>query len=362
MWLWRTRWIRRISVAILALCLVVIPYFAVRVRTKYAFFGWTREGPPYTGEGLRVAIVKPVFSATAYSASFGGPDSFYQFYSKHGNDPQNVTTDLNLLNVSIVDGWGWSGDLSKYISSYVGDYGLGSIAARSFTILSDIDVTEGGLFNQNGSNSRFDVVVLGFTEYVTAEEYYSYQRFVASGGRLVMMDASSFVAEVKYYPQTNHLSLVRGHGWGFNGKTAWHDVWYRWKSENANWVGSNQCCSTQSNNAPCNAWWPWQRKYNGAQVVGNYPISSVLKEKFGPVVFQCYMGHEENGVTNMTDTTILALWQASNPSPQNTIAAYLHRYVNGTVVDIGIMSSDVVNPDESIQFFLISSIEDSART
>ena len=59
---------------------------------------------------------------------------------------------------------------------------------------------------------------------------------------------------------------------------------------------------------------------------------------------------------------ILALWQASSPSPQNTIAAYLHRYVNGTVVDIGVMSSDAVDQDVSVQFFLVSSIEDFAST
>ena len=144
-------------------------------------------------------------------------------------------------------------------------------------------------------------------------------------------------------------------------------------NQNANWVGSNQCCTTQLNKVACNAWWPWQRKYDGAQVVGSYPISAVLREKFGSVVFHCYMGHEENGVTNMTNTTILAQWQALNQSPQNTIAAYLHRYVNGTVAHIGVMSSDVIDQDVSVQFFLIidqdvsvqffliSAIEDSAR-
>lgn len=223
---------------------MIIPYFAVPVGTKHAYFGWTGEGPPCAGEGLRVAIVKPVFSATAYSASFGGSDSFYKFYTEHGNDPaQNITPDLNLLNVSVVDGWGWSKNLSRYITEYVGDYGTGAIAAHSFTTLSDINVTEGGLFNLDGS-SRFDVAILGFTEYVTSQEYYGFQRFVASGGRLVMMDASSFVAEVKYYPPTNHLALVRGHNWAFNGKTAWHDVCCRWENENANWVGSSQCCTT----------------------------------------------------------------------------------------------------------------------
>jgi hypothetical protein len=333
------------------------------VGTPYAYLGWTGEGPPYTGVGLRVAIVKPVFSATAYSGVLGGSPSFYEFYNKHGNDPttENITTDLDLLNVSVVDGWGWSNDLGRYITSMVGDYGLGTIAAQSFTILSDIDVTEGGLFNQTGS-IRFDVVVLGFTEYVTAQEYHDYQRFVASGGRLVMMDASSFVAEVKYYPQTNQLALVRGHGWGFDGRKVWRDVFYRWQDANANWVGSNQCCTTHYFRVPCGAWWVATREYNGANITGDYPISSALKQRFGSVVFRCYMGHEENSVTNMTGTTILARWLGPSLSPQNIIAAYLHRYINGTVVDIGVMSSDVVDQDASVQFFLLSSIVDSTRT
>jgi hypothetical protein len=340
------------------------------VGTPYSYLGWTGEGPPYIGLGLRVAIVKPVFTATAYSGRFGGPPSFYEFYDKHGNDPRTVviTSDLNLLNVSVVDDWGWSENLGRYITSVLGDYGLGTIAARSFTIISDIDVTEGGLFNQGGS-SKFDVVVLGFTEYATSQEYYDYQRFVASGGRLVIMDASNFVAEVKYYPQTNHLALVRGHGWRFDGEKVWFDDggFIRWEAENSNWVGSNQllCCSSQQNRLPCSIpWLAWlaPRRYTGANVTGDYPISVALKQRFGPVVFRCYTGHEENSVTNMTDTTILARWLGPSLNPQNIIAAYLHRYINGTVVDIGVMSSDVVDQDTSVQFFLLSSIVDSTRT
>jgi len=341
--------------------LAVIPYLhlSIWVGTHYAYLGWTGEGPPYTGVGLRVAIVKPVFTATAYSGRLGGSPSFYEFYDKHIDDPltQNITTDLNLLNRTVVDGWGWSENLGRYITSYVGDYGLGTIAAQSLTILSDINVTEHRLFNQDGS-TRFDVVVLGFTEYVTSQEYYDYQRFVASGGRLIIMDASNFVAEVRYYPQTNHVALVEGHGWGFDGTKVWRDVFYRWKDANANWVGSNECCSGTSN-----PWLFWQApKYTGANVTGSYPISVALKQRFGPVVFRSYTGHEENSVTNTTDTTILARWLGPSVSPQKIIAAYLHRYINGTVVDIGVMSSDVVDQDTSVQFFLLSSIVDSTRT
>jgi len=330
------------------LALSLIPPFTARLGTPYE--NLTGEVQLSAGSGLRVAIVKPVFTATAYSGRFGGSPSFYEFYDKHIDDPhtQNVTTDLNLLNVSVVDGWGWSKALGRYITSVVGDYGLGITVAQSFAVLSDIDVTVGSLFKQDGS-SRFDVVVLGFTEYVTSQEYYDYQRFVASGGRLIMMDASNFVAEVKYYPETNHLAIVKGHGWGFDGRKVWRDVFYRWQDENANWVGSNQCCSTQN-------------KYTGANLTGDYPISVALEHRFGPVVFRSYTGHEENSVTNMTDTTILARWLGPSLNPQNIIAAYLHRYINGTVVDIGVMSSDVVDQDTSVQFFLLSSIVDSTRT
>ncbi len=343
---------------ILGLCLAaaLLPLvFDNRAGTHHTYL--SGESQPFAGAGLRVAIVKPVFSATAYSGVLGGSPSFYEFYSKHGNDPttENITTDLDLLNVSVVDGWGWSKDLGSYVTSIVGDYGLGIMAAENLTILSDINVTQGGIFNSDGS-SRSDAMVLGFTEYVTSQEYYAYQHFVAIGGRLIFIDASNFVAEVRYYPQTNHLALVKGHGWGFDGKKVWRDVSYRWEIENTNWVGSNQCCTTHYFRVPCGAWWVATREYNGASITGDYPISAALNQRFGSVVFQCYMGHEENSVTNMTDTTILARWTGPSLNPQNIIAAYLHRYINGTVVDIGVMSSDVVDQDTSVQFFLLSSI------
>ena len=348
------------------------------VGTRYAYLDWT-GGLPRTGvRGLRVAIVKPVFTHTAYSWRLSGvgpvlqplfgPLSFYDFYDRHKNDSktQAITTDLNLLNVSVIHGWGWSGDLGRYITSVMSDYGLG-ITTESFTILSDIDVTQGSLFNQDNS-SRFDVVVLGFTEYVTSQEYYGYQRFVALGGRLIIMDASNFVAEVKYYPETNHLALVRGHGWRFDGTQVWFDdgPFIRWEAANTNWVGSNQLFpSSQQNRLPCGTpWLAWvaSRTYTGANVTGDYPISLALKQRFGSVVFRCYAGHEENGVANMTDTIILARWLGVSASSGNNIATYLHRYLNGTVIDIGVMSSDVVDQDTSVQFFLLSSIVDSTRT
>lgn len=288
---------------------------------------------------LKIALVKPVFTATAYS-------SFYQFYAKYLGTPvgQNVTSDLGLLNATLVDSWGFSVGLQQsLVSKMANEYGI--IMGRNVALLNDVNITQGGLFNADGSNT-FDVVVLGFTEYVTVQQYHSYGHFVRQGGRLILMDATNFLVEVRYHSGSHHVSLARGHGWGFDGKRAWRDIFDRWRDENAKWVGSTFCCSHLA--------------LAGAALVGNHPISLALKQKFGSRVFTSYHGHEENQVTNMTNTLILAQW--TQPSNSAFVAAYLHRYVAGSVVHIGVMGSDVVANDVSVQFFLIASILDSSNS
>ncbi|HEV2119253.1 MAG TPA: N,N-dimethylformamidase beta subunit family domain-containing protein [Candidatus Bathyarchaeia archaeon] len=285
---------------------------------------------------VRVAVVKPVFTATAYS-------SFYGFYSKYANTPkgQQIRSDLEKLNATIVDGWGWSDGLRQFINSRAASRN-GMVLGKSLTILTDISVTEGQLFDDKGVN-RFDVVILGFTEYVTSQQYSGYKHFVENGGRLVFLDATNFLAEVKYHSHSHHLSLVMGHGWGFDGKKVWRDVFERWGEQNKNWIASNYCCGTYS-------------RYDGAITNGTHPISLALKEHFGSRVFKTYGGHEENQVTNMTGTTILARWVQASPGQHDLVAAYLHRYLNGTVIHIGVMGSDVISFDQSVQFFLIRSV------
>lgn len=294
-----------------------------------------------------MAVVKPVFTATAYA-------SFYHFYGKYLGTPkgQFVTSDVGLLDHIVVDSWGWSDGLRQFISSKDA-MSRGLVVGQSLTVLSDVSVTEGGLFDRSGSN-KFDVVILGFTEYVTSEQYYAYKHFVASGGRLILMDATNFLAEVKYHPDNQRVSLVKGHSWGFDGKKAWRDVFDRWRDENTNWVASTFCYSGQ-------------RHYAGALVSGNHTISRNLRQEYGPRVFTSYSAHEENGVTNMTETVILANWATSNPDrlnntrSQNIVAAYLHHYLKGMVIHIGVMSSDVVAHDKSVQSFLINTIFDYAN-
>jgi hypothetical protein len=285
----------------------------------------------------RVAVVKPVFTATAYS-------SFYAFYAKYLNTPKDqiITSDLEMLNTTLADSWGWSDGLRQFLSSNIAREN-GLVLNETVTVLSDVGVTQGELSYGNGTR-RFDVIILGFTEYATSQEYSAFKHFVADGGRIIFMDATNFFAEVRFYAKTNHLALVKGHGWGFDGKKVWHDVRERWAQESTNWIASNFCCSGHG------------RRYDGALLVGTNRISLTLQAKFGSRVFLSYKGHEENQVTNSSSTEILAQWVQSDPNSHNLVAAYVHRFMRGTVIHIGVMSSDVISFDTSVQYFLISSV------
>lgn len=328
---------KRTRFLIVVLAAFLILQISLPIGVQYFTSSWTLPVASHKQVRLRTAVVKPVFTATAYS-------SFYAFYAKYVNTPKNqiITSDLQLLNTTLVDSWGWSDGLRQFLSSSIARAN-GLVLETNLTVLTDVGVNGGGLSSENGDR-RFDIVVLGFTEYVTSQEYSAYRHFVADGGRLIFMDATNFFAEVRFYSQTNHLALVKGHGWGFDGKKVWHDVQERWSQESTNWIGSNFCC------------FGYGKRYNGALVVGNNPISVSLQATFGPKVFLSYKGHEENRVTNSSLTEILAKWVQLDSSSQNLVAAYSHRFILGTVIHIGVMSSDVVASDMSVQFFLIHSV------
>lgn len=328
---------RRARFLAVGLGMFLILQISLPIGVQYLVSSGTPPVVSHTEVRPRIAVVKPVFTATAYS-------SFYAFYTKYVNTPKDqiITSDLQLLNTTLVDSWGWSDGLRQFLSSSnAGANGL--VLDKNLTVLTDVSVNDGGLSSANGTR-RFDVVILGFTEYVTSQEYSAYRHFVADGGRLIFMDATNFFAEVRFYPHTNHLAFVKGHGWGFDGKKVWHDIRERWSQENTNWIGSNFCC------------FGYGRRYGGALVVGTNPISLSLQAKFGPKVFLSYKGHEENRVTNSSFTEILAQWVQLDSSSQNLVAAYAHRFMLGTVIHTGVMSSDVISSDMSVQFFLIRSV------
>src|SRR5947208_1306018 len=110
------------------------------------------------------------------------------------------------------------------------------------SVLTDSDADNvNSLFFVNGTN-KYDILILGHQEYVTQQEYDNLKHFVANGGTLVLMDGNVFYAEVKYDRNTHTITLVKGHGWAYNGKSAWKSVGERWANETSQWVGSNSFC------------------------------------------------------------------------------------------------------------------------
>jgi len=82
-------------------------------------------------------------------------------------------------------------------------------------------------------------------------------------------------------------------------------------------------------------------------------VGRALKEKYGSRVFTVYQGHEENVLTNLTRTSIIANWvQTRKPDFHPNVATYLHYYRGGLVADLGVMGSDVIMSDGSVQFLL----------
>jgi hypothetical protein len=287
-------------------------------------------------------FIRSVFTAAAYS---GYPEnSFYGFYKKYSNVTENmiVKTDLNLLNTSVNrDDWGHSWGLTVFLRT---EAAKDPDLFKNVTILTDIDVNDGKLFDPTNGTRRFDVAVLGFSEYVTTSEYQSYKRFVETGGGLFLLDACNFLAEVKYNPTANKVSLVKGHGWEFNGKAAWKGPFHRWPSENTNWVGSNYALFHTMG-----------YQMNGAIPNTTHPLSVLLRTTIGPCVFSSYVAHEENALTNSSDR-VIAYWNITGLKSQLTVAVYEHQYQQGIVIHTGIFGSDLIPKDQEMQFFLAAAV------
>jgi hypothetical protein len=257
------------------------------------------------GVGVDIALVLPSFTAAAYNN-----DNFYSFYRKYANVQYgtNVTTDLGMLYASVSKNIGTSAfamlDLLQNLKWVT--------PQSNITVISDADVDSGNIFLKNGSNG-YDVVILGHQEYVTQREYDNFKRFVSNGGTMIILDGNVFYAQVDYDNSTQTIRLVKGHGWAFNGKSAWRSIGERWANETAKWVGSNYLC------------------YSCEITFANNPFR--------------YRHHEENYVTNPNDIILLnynATDYNYNTNVKHVIASYELNYGMGKVIALGIYSDDII--------------------
>jgi hypothetical protein len=200
---------------------------------------------------LRVAFVKPSFTFAAYQLN-----GFYNFYAKAHDQAEGTTdviTDLNLLTVRVPEGpyLNYKDDPfdSPRIPSQQQYYDTlrelveEKASSQNLDIdiadITDKEVDEGSIFDTAGNNV-YDVLFLFHQEYVTQAEYDNLKKFVVqNGGTIVFNDANIFTVEVRYNSGTNTVTLVRGHGWAYDGNSVWRAESERWLNENQQWVGSN---------------------------------------------------------------------------------------------------------------------------
>jgi N,N-dimethylformamidase beta subunit-like protein len=259
----------------------------------------------------RIAYVAPTFTIAAYN------NRFYIFYKLEENVPHdtNVTKHLNLLTSRVI----------KLPPQQIKHVFLG--VTSNLQVITDEDVDNSSIFihksNNNASSqssssssiNKFDVLILGHQEYVTQKEYDNLKHFVENGGTLILLDGNVFYAQVSYDRDHHTITLVKGHGWAFNGITAWKSVSERWANETSKWVGGNFL--------PC-----------------------VCPVTFANDPFE-YKHHEEQYITNRNDTILInydaKLVAKQHVSYKPVIATYELHYKKGQVIVLGLYSDDILD-------------------
>ncbi len=289
-------------------------------------------------KGLSLAIINPIFTEAMYNKSF------YDFIHSHedAKKGQKITSNLSLLSSKI------SNELNKTrMISFLAEHLKVSSPGSNITLMTDLDVHNGSIFNRSGLN-KYDVLVLGHEEYVTQEEYANFKKFVANGGTMILLSSNAFMAEVRYDRNTEMVTLVKGHWWAFNGKFAWISVGERWKKENSDWMGSNYfcyLCKYRFDNNPFD-YSPHEEDYitnPNAKILINYNASDL----------------DHKGSRALADD-VKKKFQSST-DVKYTIATYLLKYKKGEVIALGIYSDDLIGNDKFMHF-LDSLIFEYARS
>jgi hypothetical protein len=271
---------------------------------------------------INIAFILPIFTNAAYHNSFY---SFYKIYQQSIKPGVNITHNLDFLSSNVI--LTKSDAETRYLTKHL------ALRFPSFhvSILTDADVDGGSVFFTNGTN-KYDTLVLRHQEYVTQQEYDNLKKFVANGGTMILLDSNPFYALVGYDRIMQTITLIKGHLFAFNGRTAWKSVNETWANETSRWTGSNFICFL----TPCRI--------------------TFADNPFG------YNQREEQYLTNSNDT-ILLNYNASILSPypklaknttldhERVIAAYQLDYKKGRVIGLGIYSDDIYFKHNFVMFF-----------
>jgi hypothetical protein len=177
---------------------------------------------------------------------------------------------------------------------------------------------------------------------------------------MIILDGNIFYAEVKYDKDAHTITLVKGHGWAFNGRSAWKNVAERWKDETSEWTGSNYLCYSCSiifDNDP------FEYKHHEEQYITN-PNDVILFNYNASM--PSHDGDNDNDdnngkpspVSSITSTTSLSPSSQLLPSSKgddittkHIIATYELKYQRGKVIALGIYSDDIITNNKFDMYF-----------
>jgi hypothetical protein len=286
------------------------------VTIQVPFFYDTQISVPESKEKTRIAFVQNTFTESAYSEN-----GFYTFYKQYKLIPKGeaITTNLYMLTTPVP-----SEAAEEYIFPLSREIKK-TVLNSNLVNLVDEDIHEGRIFNYLNKTNAFDVLILFHEEYVTQDMYDNFRKFVNDGGTIIFMDGNVFIAEVDYNKINHSITLVRGHGWKFDGMSAVKDEMERWFNDTREWVGSNFV---------------------------NRPISAKIFFSNNPFNYSHF---EDNYITN-PHVTILFDYGASiledKVYDNNTkIATYLLNNGNGRVIMLGIYSQNLLGNRAFMDFF-----------
>jgi hypothetical protein len=289
---------------------------------------------------INIAFIKPSFTAAAYD------NSFYDFYTLYKDTPdkKNVTTNLKLLT-SKVTSQTTDSSSSAFAMFYLSKNIKSLIPKSNIAFLTDADVDAGNIFTKN--KDKYDILIIGHQEYVTQKEYDNLKQFVTSGGTMIILDGNIFYAEVKYDRTTHTVTLVKGHAWTFNGRSAWKSVDERWKQETAQWVGSNYLCYS------CGIIFdndPFEYKHHEEQYLTN--PKDIILFNYGASIPTHNNKHKLASISSSSSSHLSPTTKGiAGTDTKRIIATYQLNYQKGKVIALGIYTDDIVTNSKFDKYF-----------
>ncbi len=285
-----------------------------------------------SNESKKIALIENTFTYAAYQN--GSFYNFYELYSQKMFDRAykglntTITDNLYLLKDKPIP----HGPFPFYLHPEYNDipyisyaHLIGNLVQKnnqSMVNLTDADVDQGKIFHEDGGNA-YDILILLHNEYISQPEYDNLKKFVFNGGTIVFTEGNVLYAEVKYDNTSDTITLVKGHDWEFDGKSANNSVNERWIEDNKQWMGSNFL---------------------------DYSSSKPLYFGFNPFN---YTHTEEQYLTNPNATVLINYEAYGFPEEYSnaTIATYHMDYGKGKVIHLGLWGHVVKDNPAFIEYF-----------